>query len=459
MASIIKVDNIQKVSDASNIIKKCGSTITLGSSGQTVAIASGATTTGMGRTGTVDWDTSIKTGTVTAVTGKGYFVNTTSGGIIVNLPVGAAGSIVSMADYAATWQTNNVTVTPNGAEKIGGVNDTAVLSTEGQSITLVYVDATQGWLNTVDSTSNIRGVNPSFVTATGGTPTTCGDYKIHTFTGPGTLCVSDKGNVAGSNSVDYMVIAGGGGGGWQRSGGGGGGGYRESPGTASGCYAVSPLGVAPAAALLVTVQGYPISVGAAGAGSGGSPHRPGYNGGESIFSTITSAGGGGGGDGNMDGSPITGGLAGGSGGGGGACSGAVNPRCGGAGNTPPTSPAQGTSGGDSGPSVPVQCAGGGGGGATVVGTNAGPARYIGGPGGTGATSSINGTPTQRAGGGGGGSNALTAGTATGGGGAGASSGAGTAGTTNTGGGGGGSAPGSHVVAGGSGIVVIRYKFQ
>jgi hypothetical protein len=33
MASIIKADNIQKVSDGSNIIKKCGSTITLGSCG------------------------------------------------------------------------------------------------------------------------------------------------------------------------------------------------------------------------------------------------------------------------------------------------------------------------------------------------------------------------------------------------------------------------------------------
>ena len=47
MTSTIKVDNIQKVSDGSNIIKKCGSTITLGSSGQTVAIACGATTTGI----------------------------------------------------------------------------------------------------------------------------------------------------------------------------------------------------------------------------------------------------------------------------------------------------------------------------------------------------------------------------------------------------------------------------
>jgi hypothetical protein len=61
MASTIKVDNIQKTSDASNIIKKCGSTITLGSCGASVALASGATQTGFGRTGTVDWCTTAKT--------------------------------------------------------------------------------------------------------------------------------------------------------------------------------------------------------------------------------------------------------------------------------------------------------------------------------------------------------------------------------------------------------------
>jgi hypothetical protein len=50
-------------------------------------------------------------------------------------------------------------------------------------------------------------------TATGGTVTCCGDYKIHTFTGPGTFCVSCAGNPLGSNTVDYLVVAGGGAGG------------------------------------------------------------------------------------------------------------------------------------------------------------------------------------------------------------------------------------------------------
>ena len=119
MASTIKVDNVQN-QPGTNIVNKCGTDVTLGASGDTIALASGASQTGFGRTGTVDWVTTPKvTGDspVTAATGSGYFLNTTAGEITINLPAGAAGSIVSMADYAATWQTNKVTVAANGSEK------------------------------------------------------------------------------------------------------------------------------------------------------------------------------------------------------------------------------------------------------------------------------------------------------------------------------------------------------
>ena len=120
MTSKIKVDNINKVSDDSNIIKKCGTTITLGASGDSIALASGATQTGFGRTGTVDWQTSIKTATFTAVNGEGYFVNTTGGAITCNLPAGSAGAIVAVKDYARTFDTNNLTIAPNGSKINGG---------------------------------------------------------------------------------------------------------------------------------------------------------------------------------------------------------------------------------------------------------------------------------------------------------------------------------------------------
>ena len=81
-------------------------------------------------------------------------------------------------------------MSPNGSDKIGG-NASATLIHEGQSVTLVYVDATEGW-NSTRFNYQCRGNH--FMTATGGTITTCGDYKIHTFTGPGTFTVCHVGN-------------------------------------------------------------------------------------------------------------------------------------------------------------------------------------------------------------------------------------------------------------------------
>ena len=242
MTSKIKVDNVNKVSDDSNIIKKCGSTTTVGSGsgntivvcgsavtigrcGGTVALASGASQTGFGRTGTVDWQTSdIKTGNFTASNGEGYFVDTTSGSVTVALPAGTAGAIVAVADYANTADTNKIVIDPNGSDKIQGIASNFQLDVEGASITLVFVDSTQGWRPTDASTAASVVQERDFISATGGTITTSGDFKIHTFTGPGTFCVSAaSGPVAVAN---YLVIGGGGGGGHDDGGGGGAGGFK-----------------------------------------------------------------------------------------------------------------------------------------------------------------------------------------------------------------------------------------
>ena len=162
-------------------------------------------------------------------------------------------------------------------------------------------------------------VNAAFVTATGGTITTSGDYKIHAFTGPGTFSVSDAGNPAGSTTVEYLIVAGGGSGGGDRGGGGGAGGFRDNyPSPATGGQPVS-------------VTSYPISIGSGGAGvreSGGN------NGSTSSAFGLTSAGGGGGA--HIDGNASSGG----SGGGG------TRTRPGGTGNSPPVSPSQGRPGGN-----------------------------------------------------------------------------------------------------------------
>ena len=434
-------------------------TVTLGRSGGTVQLASGASQSGFGRTGTVDWQTgSIKTSTFTAANGEGYFCNTTSGGFTVNLPAGSAGAIVSVQDYNNTFDSNALTIAPNGSEKINGGTGGGViaLSTEGEGLTLVYIDSTVGWRSIQDSDFAASG--STNIVASGGTVTTCGDCKIHTFTSPGTFSVSAASATAAENVVSYLVIAGGGGSAEDNGGGGGAGGYRElkSPITP---YTASPLDGYPSAPLRVTItaQDYPITVGSGGAGSpnpgGANAGLPGSN---SIFSTITSAGGGGGG-GDDNGNASNGGSGGGGGGRGGS-----SPPGKGSGNTPPVSPPQGNDGGDGGTS-PAPGSGGGGG-ATAAGSAGAPVTPNGAAGGAGATTGITGSNVTRAGGGGGGSGqggGSGGAGGSGGGGAGAAANtAGTNGTDNTGGGGGGGGQaGGQGGNGGSGIVVIRYKFQ
>ena len=454
MTSTIKVNNIQNQCGA-NIINESSNTITLGASGDTVALASGASQTGFGRTGTVDWQTSsIKTATFTAANGEGYFANTSGGAFTMNLPAGTAGNIVSVVDYTNTFQTNALTVAPNGSQKIGGIAASQTLTTEGQSVTFVYVDDTEGWKNVQDSTSNITG-NP-FLIATGGTITTSGNCKIHTFTGPGTFTVCKASNTAPENVVSYLVVAGGAGGGARHGGGGGAGGFREvkAPDTP---YTASPLDGYPSAPnrITVTAQAYPITVGSGGSGQPGSCNSA-TKGGVSTFSTITSAGGGIG-MGIADSGPQPTNKNGGSGGGG---VGYTN-NTGGSGNTPPVSPPQGQNGGN-GQNSPPDWPGGGGGGAGQAGGNGPP--NSGGYGGNGVATSITGSPVTRAAGGGGSSTSGQGSGGTGGGGNG-EGGCGTApsGTVNTGSGGGGnrSPNGGNGTSGngGSGIVVIRYKYQ
>jgi hypothetical protein len=465
------------------ISPRSGTTVTLGDSGDTFTIPSGATITNngtavnFGATGSASWSTTVKTGDFTAVAGEGYFVDTTSGAITVSLPAGVAGAVVAIKDYAGTFDTNAVTVSPNGSDKIGGDSTSdGTLSTEGIAVTFVFVDSTQGWLVT-DSGLQNELPTAQFVTASGGTPTTspCGNFKIHTFTGPGTFTVSCAGNSAGSNTIEYLVVAGGGSGSAKgpgdAGGGGGAGGFRfASPTLAPATYPAKPL--AGPAALPVAAQGYPVTVGAGGAGSG-NPGGPcanngnGANGADSVFagsSTITSTGGGRGG---YNGTRLCGtGFPGGSGGGAMSGTGVPSPAiAAGAGNTPPVSPPQGNPGGTfdhagSGPNS--EAAGGGGAISAAPNSVGGNTPYPGGAG--GGFPNAFGTSGQNCGSfyyfaGGGGAGAYSASPTGGLGGGGNVS---TAGTANTGGGGGGGKGGPGSAAGnsgGSGIVIIRYRFQ
>jgi hypothetical protein len=320
----------------------------------------------------ISWQSSVKTSGFTAVAGEGYFCNTTSAGFTVTLPATpTAGQQIALVDYAGTFDTNAITLAPNG-NKINGSTDTKVLSTEREGVSIVYVDSTQGWLASSGVNEGIVSLSPP------------------------------------PYSIDFLVIAGGGSGASYSNGGGGGaGGYRTSTQSIS-------------TGTVITV-----TVGDGGALVSGTDGNNGSN--SSIsgsgLTTITSTGGGGG-----TGTGVTG-KSGGSGGGGGNADGA-----GGSGNTPSTSPSQGNNGGTGvGNNSPAFGAGGGGG-AGAVGGDGGGASCGNGGNGT-ASSITGSSITRAGGGGGGGDVNLGTGGTGGGGNASASGvgGAGTANTGSGGG--------------------------
>ena len=349
-------------------------------------------------TGT-DWQATPKTADFTAVAGEGYFVDTTSTAITVTLPSSpSSGDEVNLVDYAGTADTNNITIT--SSDNINGASDDVLINYERGGVSMVYVNATQGWIayNAANETAHAL-VPPSI-------------------------------------SVDYLVVAGGGG---SSLGGGGAGGYKSGSFDASGN------------------NPYTVTIGAGGAGTtiigGGGSQSFGaeYRGVNGVNTTVTGSGlttisaTGGGGGGNLTknfdrstgpADPSKYGSDGGSGGGGATHD--LRQGLGGSGIV-----GQGNDGGNGSPD---SGGGGGGGGASSAGVTSTTAN-AGGNGGNGLTTTITGTSTSFCGGGGGKGRGSGDGTGgTGGGGA-----ADSPGTANTGGGAGG-----NVQQGGSGVVILRY---
>ena len=135
-----------------------GNLISYDASGNPVAVATGnaaqvLTSAGAGAPpvfadaagGGTDWQ-AVKTSNFTAVAGEGYFCNTTSAAFTLTLPAGTLGDEIAFVDYAGTFDSNALTIAPNGSEKIQGVAASLTVSVERAANTLVYTDGTQGWL-------------------------------------------------------------------------------------------------------------------------------------------------------------------------------------------------------------------------------------------------------------------------------------------------------------------------
>jgi hypothetical protein len=117
-----------------------------GTTGQVLSLSDGSGTLAFATVaGGAAWQ-AVKTSGFTAVAKEGYFCNTNSSAFTATLPASATiGDFITFIDYAGTFDTNNLTIGRNG-HKIQGVAEDLTVSVERAGLTLVYVDATQGWL-------------------------------------------------------------------------------------------------------------------------------------------------------------------------------------------------------------------------------------------------------------------------------------------------------------------------
>jgi hypothetical protein len=374
-----------------------------GSIGDNPYRASGVVAAAAGAGG-VSWQSITTASTLTAEAGNGYPINTTSNACTVTLPAAASvGDQIIFTDYARKFGTNALTLDPNSLNYQGNSSPNPVYDTNGESIHIVYMDATNGWIPTYDGAVAME------------TPQ--------------------------SIDIEYLIMGGGGGGG-ANGGGGGAGGYRTN-------YGGTALTINQATT-------FTCDVGTGGAGAGSGTGDQGTTGADSTFSgsgltTITASGGGGGG-----GSGGAVGLPGGSGGGMGRD---ANNSCGAAGNVGGDGGSPSIPEGFAGGPVPgTGCRdGGGGGGASEVGETG--VANTPGAGGDGLANSITGSSVTYGGGGGGGDDD-SGGT----GGAGGAGGGGTGGNLSSNGGdgtdglgGGAGAAGNQGAGGdgGNGVIILR----
>jgi hypothetical protein len=346
-----------------------------------------------------------------------------------------ANAICHIMNYSNT--TTNKTILARANNSDNGVHAGVGLWRSTVAINTIKIAASASTF-VVGTTFNLYGIanaDQGAAKATGGIITEDSQYWYHTFGASGTFTPKQ------ALTVDYLVVAGGGGG---CQGGGGAGGARCTVGATGGG------GLLESAISVLSSTPYAITVGAGGTAGTNTSSSGATSGSNSVFSTITSTGGGRGGIFITNSGES--GLSGGSGGGGGGADTAPA----GSGGARATSPIQGFAGGNGVASATN--GGGGGGGAGVLGGNA-VSGSNGGAGGNGITTSISGLSATYAGGGSGGCSIQTSGGTGGGGfGGGANANGGPA-TVNTGGGGGGGGNTSGGRAGGnggSGIVIVRY---
>ena len=208
----------RNIKDGTIIAQDVSGSITnakLANSSFTINTPSGATSLSLGASTSIipflDWQAvTVADGstTLSATAGKGYFLDTNTGVIEVFLPTSPnRGDTIGLVDYSGTFATNQLIINTGGNLIDSTSGPDFKVNTNNSIVELVYVDVNKGWqviLNqaagtTPDSAFESGGGydTVTYINATGGTVTTSGNDRIHTFTCDGCFVISSVVNAGG----------------------------------------------------------------------------------------------------------------------------------------------------------------------------------------------------------------------------------------------------------------------
>jgi len=148
---IVKDSTTRSSSNYTLIVKTASGTGYTMPVGATALVYSDGTNTALGM---LQKSYVTHTAAYTAVAGDQIFCDTkTSDAFTVTLPAGAVNDEITLIDSQNYFASNNLTIDSNGSEKINSSTDNLTLSANGQAITLVYANATVGWIYKTNSAS------------------------------------------------------------------------------------------------------------------------------------------------------------------------------------------------------------------------------------------------------------------------------------------------------------------
>jgi len=120
----------------------------------------------------LDWSTAVQSSDFTAEATKGYFINTTSAAVTVTLPTTpAVGNVISIVDHGGNALTNNILINTNSKNLEGSTATAAIgVNLNARALTLVYSDATKGWvkLEQPSDTTNVLENSEVYTVGSGG---------------------------------------------------------------------------------------------------------------------------------------------------------------------------------------------------------------------------------------------------------------------------------------------------